>query len=379
MHIAMNGWFWDNPTVGSGQYLQYLLPALLALDSNLKITLVSPRPLVGNRGGPVSFELAQTPFRDHKSHLAKVWFEQIAFPRTCQRLRAEVAHVPYFGSPLAPTVPTVVTIHDLIPMVLPEYRGGWRTRLYTSLVAAAASQTTMILTDSRASQRDIMERLGLPGERIRVVYLAAPPHFKPPDTWDEIATVLKKYRLPNSYVLYLGGYDVRKNLAALLHAFTWVVKTLGQEYPLVLAGRLPQKDTPFFPSPLRMARELGLEDYILTPGWIEEADLPPLYAGATVFVYPSYYEGFGLPVLEAMACGTAVVTTNAASLPEIAGPAAYQPDPFDTKHLAAPIIRLCANEGARDEMIARGLEQAQKFSWTKTAQETLRVYQEVAR
>lgn len=379
MKIAVNAWFWDNPAVGSGQYLKYLLPALLEADGSLDITLISPKPFDSISLEPypnLKFHTVKTPFANPASNLAKVWFEQITFPRACRKLGVDLAHVPYFGSPLAPSVPTVVTIHDLIPMVLPEYRGGFLVRLYTSLAAAAAPQAKIILADSEASRRDILQKLGLPAEQVRVVYLAPAPHFQPAETWQQLVEIKKKYNLPESYVLYLGGYDVRKNVSALLHAYTWVSATLGDQYPLVLAGRMPATDTPFFPDPLRIARELGLADVVITPGWVTEEDRPLLYAAATVFVYPSRYEGFGLPVLEAMACGVPVVTTNAASIPELAGPAAFQLDPHDTKHMAAPIIRLCTEEESRDMLIERGFAQVEKFSWTKTAEETLRAYRE---
>jgi glycosyltransferase involved in cell wall biosynthesis len=251
-------------------------------------------------------------------------------------------------------------------------------RLYTSLVAAAAPQAKIILADSEASRRDILKKLGLPAEQVRVVYLAPAPQFQPAETWQQLVELKKKYHLPENFVLYLGGYDTRKNVKALLHAYTWVSATLGEQYPLVLAGRLPESDTAFFPDPLRIARELGIEEFVITPGWIAEEDKPLLYAAATVFVYPSRYEGFGLPVLEAMACGVPVVTTNAASIPELAGPAAFQLDPSDTKHIAAPIIRLCTEEDSRDMMIERGFAQVEKFSWAKTAAETLQAYREAA-
>jgi glycosyltransferase involved in cell wall biosynthesis len=379
LKIAINAWFWDNPSVGSGQYLKYLLPALLEADDSLEIILVSPKSFHPNPDPPPSnlrFHVAKTPFGSQSSNLAKVWFEQITFPRACRKLGVDVAHVPYFGSPLSPTVPTVVTIHDLIPLVLPEYRGGLLVRLYTSLVAAAAPQARIILADSEASKRDILQKLNLTAERVRVVYLAPAPNFQPAETWQQVVDIKAKYNLPENFVLYLGGYDVRKNVSALLHAYTWVSATLGDQYPLVLAGRLPESDTPFFPDPLRMARELGLAEAIITPGWIAEEDRPLLYAAATVFAFPSRYEGFGLPVLEAMACGVPVVTTNAASIPELAGPAAFQLDPNDTKHMAAPIIRLCTEEESRDMMIERGFAQVEKFSWPKTAQETLQAYRD---
>jgi glycosyltransferase involved in cell wall biosynthesis len=382
LKIAINAWFWDKPFVGSGQYLKYLVPALLEIDEALEIVLISPKPFSKEEIQPQSrltFQQALTPFPNQASNLAKVWFEQITFPRTCRRLGVDLAHVPYFGSPLASPVPVVVTIHDLIPMVLPEYRGDVRVRLYTSLVAAAAPQAKIILADSQASKRDILQKLQLPEAQVQVVYLAPAPHYQPANSWEQIVAIKKKYNLPENFVLYLGGYDIRKNINALLHAFTWVSATLQDNYPLVLAGQLPKVETPLFPDPLRIARELGIEKYIVTPGWIAEEDKPLLYSAATVFVYPSRYEGFGLPVLEAMACGTPVVTTDAASIPELAGPAAFQLDPKDTKHMAAPIIRLCTEENSNDEMIERGFAQVEKFSWTRTATETLEAYQDALR
>ncbi len=380
MHIAINAWFWDNPSVGSGQYLKYLLPALLKADDQLEITLISPQSFVSAPSDErLKTIVATVPFANPTSNLAKVWFEQISFPRACHHLRVDVAHVPYFGSPLSPTVPTVVTIHDIIPLILPEYRGGFRVRLYTSLVAAAASQAHLILADSVASQQDILAKLHVFSTQIRVVYLAPAPHFRPAETVEQLTKIRLKYNLPDKFILYLGGYDVRKNVKALLHAFIWVRRALGNDYPLVLAGGLPRHDTAFFPDPRRLARQLAIENYLLTPGWIAEEDLPLLYAAATVFVYPSYYEGFGLPILEAMACGTPVVTTNAASLPELAGAAAFQLHHDDCKHLAGAIIRLCIDESFHEEMTQRGLAQVKQFSWTKTAQQTLQAYREVGK
>lgn len=380
MKVAINAWFWDKPSVGSGQYLKYLLPALLEADASLEITLISPKPFepppdVTNPN--LDCYIAQTPFPDQHSNLAKVWFEQITFPRTCKKLGVDLAHVPYFGSPLWMPVPVVVTVHDVIPMILPEYRGDIRVRLYTSLVAAAASQANLILADSEASKRDILHKLKVSDEQVRVVYLAPAPHFQPAESWSQIVDIKKKYHLPENFVLYLGGYDARKNITALLHAFTWVSSTLHESYPLVLAGELPKEDTLLFPDPLRIARELGIDKYVVTPGPIAEEDKPLVYAAATVFVFPSRYEGFGLPVLEAMACGVPVVTTNAASIPELAGPAAFQLEPNDTKHIAAPILRLCIEEESNDEMIERGFQQVEKFTWQKTAAETLQAYRDV--
>ena len=146
----------------------------------------------------------------------------------------------------------------------------------------------------------------------------------------------------------------------------------------MLAGKLPPKDTPFFPDPLKIAAELDIAEYLVTPGWIEEVDKPLLYGAARAFVFPSRYEGFGLPVLEAMACGTPVVTTNVSSLPELVGPHAFQIAPDDTKHLASPLIALTIQEETHHDMANRAYQQAARFTWEQTARQTLQAYRDVA-
>jgi glycosyltransferase involved in cell wall biosynthesis len=378
MRLAINGWFWDQPATGSGQTVRYLLPALVQQDPSLEITLVVPEWVASSQAVEVLPErVTLLPVPCHAGNLGKLWFEQSTFPRICRQLGTDLAHIPYFAPPLGPTVPSVVTIHDLIPMVLPEYRGSALARLYTSLAASAAAHTHLILTDSEASKRDILTHLNVPGNRVRVVYLAPAPHYRPIDDPGVLEAVRHKYDLPETFVLWLAAFDVRKNAQALLHAYTWVYSALGNDYPLVMAGELPAKDTPFFPDPRRIAAELGVTDALHFPGWVDEADKPALYSAATVFAFPSRYEGFGLPILEAMACGTPVVTSNAASLPELAGTAAFQIDPDAPRQLAASIIALCVQETLHDEMREKGLVQAARFRWEKTARETLVAYWDV--
>jgi len=377
MRLAINGWFWNQPSTGSGQTVRYLVPALVAQDSTLEITLVVPEWANDRQAiGTVPERVTLLPVPCRPGNLGKLWFEQRTFPRTCRQLGVDVAHIPYFASSLSPMLPTVLTIHDLIPMILPEYRGGVLVRLYTSLVAAAAVRTRLVLTDSEASRRDILSHLKLPDSRVRVVYLAPAPHYRPVDDPDRLESVRRKYDLPKEFVLWLSGFDVRKNAQSLLHAYTWVYEALGDDYPLVMAGPLPEVDTRFFPDPRRIAAKLDVSQAVRFPGWVDEADKPALYSAATAFVFPSCYEGFGLPILESMACGTPVVTSNAASLPELAGAAAFQVDPGDPRRLAAAVIALCVEEDLHAQMRERGLARAAQFTWEKTARETLAAYQQ---
>lgn len=378
MRVAINGWFWDQPSTGSGQTVRYLVPALVEQDPALEIILVVPEWIADDQGlASLAGRVSLRPVPCRPGNLGKLWFEQSTFPRVCRQLGADLVHIPYFAPPLSPLLPTVVTIHDLIPMVMPQYRGSALVRLYTSLVASAAGRANLVLTDSQASKGDILTHLKLPEHRVQVVYLAPAPHYRRFDNPAYLEAIRHKYTLPDAYVLWLSGFDVRKNARALLHAYTWVYSALGDEYPLVMAGRLPVQDTPFFPDPRRIAAELGVSQAVHFPGWVDEADKPGLYSAATVFAFPSRYEGFGLPVLEAMACGTPVVTSNVASLPEVAGAAAFQIHPDDTRHLAAAIIALCVQEDLHAEMREKGLAQAARFTWQKAARQTLAAYQQV--
>jgi len=289
----------------------------------------------------------------------------------------DVAHVPYFAPPLYPSIPTVVTIHDLIPLILPAYKGSILVRFYTRLVSMTAKRSAAIITDSHSSKRDIINLLKIPGERTHVIPLAADERFRP-RVETELDRVRRKYSLPQEFILYLGGFDQRKNMKTLFKALRGLKERLGDRCPLVIAGTLPNKDTPFFPHPRRLAEEAGVTDAVHFIGWVPEEEKPALYSLATLFLYPSLYEGFGLPPLEAMSCGTPVIASNAASLPEVVGDGGVLVDPQEPTSWAEAMVALLTSPQKREELSAKAVEQAKKFSWRKTARETLEVYKRVA-
>ena len=256
-------------------------------------------------------------------------------------------------------------------MALPTYRGSTRVQLYTQLAAFAARRARAIFADSEASARDIEKHLRIPRAKIHVVYLAADPRFRADIPQAEFERVRTKYNLPEQFVLYLGGFDVRKNVAVLLQAFARVNLT---QYKFVLAGKLPNQDSDFFPDPRRIAQENQIAERVVFPGFIDETDKPALYALARVFVYASQYEGFGLPPLEAMACGTPVLCANTASLPEVVGDAGILLAPDDVNAWSDALRDVLRNDAHRQTMRSAGLGQARKFSWERAARETLAVY-----
>ena len=331
--VSFNGWFLNHQHTGSGQYAVHLLERLPGLG------VAKPRALSGN--------------------LAKLRWEQLDWPRQARRQGARLLHSGYFALPLRRSLPAVVTIHDLIPMVLPKYRGSALVRAYTRLQALACRRAEAILVDSEASKRDVLRLLRVPEERVHVIYLGVDACFTPDHSGPR--------PLDAPYVFYIGGWDVRKNVPALLRAFG----ELAPERPdlvLAIAGH-PREPSPMFPDLRALAAPLGARVRFL--GRVSDEEKLALYRHAELFVFPSLYEGFGLDPLEALACGCPVVCSNASSLPEIAGDAALLVDPGDERALAAAMRQALADP---EPLRAKGPSQAAKFRWERTAEQTAAVY-----
>jgi glycosyltransferase involved in cell wall biosynthesis len=377
MHIAFNGWFWDRPNTGSGQYLRRLLHNLRKHAPDLQMTLVLPPHITSPDDLPDNVSIVPTAGRS--DDIGKVWFEQQIFPHMAGRVSADIAHVPYWGPPLSSPAPLVTSVLDVIPLVIPEYSQGFKARLYTSLVSAAVRGSAHVITLSEASKADIVEYLGIPEDSITTTYLAPDEVFHPRMGAERDETVRQKYNLPDQFILGIGGFDIRKQFNQLLLAYTYVLQAEGDNTPLVLAGKEPKWGTPMFPDMRKYAADLEISDYIQWIGYIDEADKPSLYRLARVFVFPSGYEGFGLPVIEAMASGTPVVANENSSIPEIVGDGAFLVESGNARKMAGAIIALLLQEPLRQQQINAGLAQATKFSWRKTSKETLTVYEQVSR
>jgi len=299
--------------------------------------------------------------------------QQWAIPRILRRLGADLYHSPYYLMPYRPGMPTVLTMYDLIPLLFPQHVSCTARLLFRWMTALALHAASQVIVISQATRRDLLTSYHFPPQKVTAIPLAADSAFHPQPT-AEVERVRRKYGFPENYLLYLGINKPHKNLVRLIEAWSLVIGSLGfDHWSLVIAGYWDSR----YPESQRRAEALGLDDTICFLGPVPEADLPALYSGATLFVFPSLYEGFGLPVLEAMACGTPVVCSNTSSLPEIVGEAALTFDPVDVTAMAAKIEEVLHNEALRDEMREKGLRQAAKFSWERTAKETLEVYREV--
>jgi len=375
MHIAINGWFWNQEFTGSGQYLRNLIIHLLKVEPTLELSLVLPSHIQNPDDVPDKVNIVQTGNASKMSKVGKVWFEQRTFPKIAAKLNADIAHVPYWGTPLSCSVPLVTSVLDVIPLLFPVYNQGFFTSLYTSLVSTTARGSGHIITISETAKIDIEEQLNIPEEKITVTYLAQDERFHPRMGADRDEAVREKYDLPDQFVLYLGGFDWRKQVNDLLLAYTYVGEAEGDNIPLVIAGREPEWDDELYPNLREYAKQLHIEDYVRWIGFVDEADKPSLYRLADVYVFPSIYEGFGLMALEAMASGTPVVTSNAIVFEEVLEDGAYIVD--SARQMAGAIIALLIQEPLREAMINQGLAMSSNYSWRKTAKETLSVYENV--
>lgn len=371
---------------GTETYSLHLIRALVGLGSEHRFRLyvnqvASPSgpPQLGGTGGEAGGP-ASTPFLPGAG---KVEIRAIPFPRlwTHVRLSAEmlvrppdVLFVPAHVVPLIHPRRCVVTVHDLGYLYYPEAHRPADRRYLDWSTRWNARQAVAVLADSQATKDDLVRAYGIDEGKIRVVYLGRDEALGPVRAVDELAAVRERYGIRGRYLLYVGTLQPRKNLARVIEAFGRLAAAAEMaDVQLVLAGRRGWLYDDLF----ALVARLGLAGRVLFPGYVADADLPALLSAALAFVFPSLYEGFGIPVLEAGACEVPVITSNTSSLPEVAGDAALLVDPHDVDAIAEAMYRLVTDPDLRAELIRRGRENVKRFSWEKCARETLAVLEEV--
>ncbi|HXJ84687.1 MAG TPA: glycosyltransferase family 1 protein [Candidatus Methylomirabilis sp.] len=289
--------------------------------------------------------------------------------------RANVVHSTTFCAPRfrAPRRRLVTTIHDCTFVTHPEFHIPANIDHCLHGTRLAIERADALIAVSESTRRDLIERLEAPADRIVVTHEAADPDLARVTDADRLDAVRRRYDLPERFVLFLGSMEPRQNLLRLLEAFAALAPSLREEFKLVVAGAQGWLNE----SVHEQVRKLGLGDSACFPGYIEQDDVAALYSLATVFTYPSLWEGFGLPVLEAMACGAPVLTSNVSSMPEVAGDAALLVPPTDVDAMADGLTRLLEDGALRADLAVRGSDRAAQFSWDRCARETLAVYQTV--
>ena len=378
MRIGISGTFWAEPHVGSGQYVRHLVEQLPIVAPQHEFLLFIPAytgaeiPQIPN----LAVDRVPTPFDTIHPKLAKLWYEQVELPRAAARLAVDVLHVPYYAPPRRQLVPVVTTVHDLIPVMLPAYRGSALMRAYTALATGAVRRSAAIVAVSDHTRDDVVDVLGISAQRVHTIYEGVAPEYQP-QSEAAIGAVLKRFNLHRPYLYYIGGFDTRKNLPMLLRAFGRVRRRYGRPVQLVIGGQRPQAPSALFPALEPTILDEGLAADVVFLGRVSVEENAALYAGAAAFVWPSQYEGFGLPPLEAMACGGVVLASDISSMPEIVASGGVLLPPYDAEAWAVMMLRMLSEPELGNEYRTRGLQRAQEFNWKVFAREMIRIYERV--
>ncbi len=359
---------------GLGRYAGEIACALAEYKSHLPLTLFYNRQGEARLPEPLRHLPCQTVNWGNKPwRLAVLLSQLIHWPLDATFGASDIFHATNHLLAHFSQAHTVFTLHDLIFLRYPEYHLPYNRWYLTFSMPRYLKAAQVIITPSEWSRQDALKFYHLPESKIKVIPEASAPVFQPTSDVVRLAEIRAKYHLPEKFILHVGTIEPRKNLARLLDAFKLLLSDVP-DLRLVLIGKKGWLYAPFF----KQLQNDGLTEQVIFPGFVDETDLPAIYQLATVFVYPSLYEGFGLPPLEAMACGTPVVSSNSSSLPEVVGDAGVLIDPTDTQALYQAIHRLLNDVNLQADLRQRGLRQAQQFSWRKAVDALEKVYLDLA-
>lgn len=314
-----------------------------------------------------------TPQSEHDFSMPQrfVW-DQFRFPKIARKAQVDILHQPCFSVPIFYHGKKVVTVHDVIPLIFPGNLPLASRLFYSKWMTYSYNFADVIIADSECTKADIVHHLKIPASKIHVIHLAVSDDFKPASSKNKVEQIKRKYKTGEKYFLNVGTIEPRKNLPFLVKAYNEAIKS-GTRENLVIVGKRGW----YYDQLFRLVRELQLEEKVIFAGYAPDEDKPLLYSGATAFLFPSIYEGFGLPPLEAMACGTPVICSNTSSLPEVIGDAGILISPNNKPAWSKQMFEISRNKKLAQNLKIMGLKQAKKFSWEKTARETIEVYKDV--
>ncbi len=362
---------------GIGRYTRNLVRTVTQLDRENRYTLfVAGGWGGGDEQGPWSdnVRIRSVPLSDRWLNL--LW-QRLRLPVPVQAItgQLDLFHSPDFVLPPTGRTPSILTVHDLSFLRVPQFFVPGFGEYLQAAVGRAVGRTHHILADSYSTRRDLLELLGVDAERVSVIYPGVEAVFQPISNAEELNRVRTRYELPERFILGLSTLQPRKNFDGLVQAFGQLLASRGEEpkianLHLVVGGG----NGWMYEDLLALPERLGLGQRVHFPGFVKDDDLPALYTLADAFAFPSWYEGFGIPVLEAMACGTPVVAADNSSLPEAVGDAGLLVDAADVGALAEALGRLIADEGLREHLILAGQKQAHRFGWEASARQLLHLY-----
>lgn len=369
MRIAIEARYLAGKRLGVGRYLYNLLRFFPEISDKHDYYLYSD-----GRELDKSINNPKIHYRTLKGPRKLIW-RHFLLPLEQIKKKYELLFIPSYSAPILKTGKTVVTIHDIIPIRFPEWSVKKERIRFATIIKHTAKRADYIIAASQATKNDLLELTDGSNDRIEVIYLGVDDHFRVLET-DQLSDFISKNNLHQPYILYVGAIHPRRNIDQLIQAFSILKKENNIPHKLILIGltfhtHLSNQLTEWINSS-------GVSDQISRIGYVSDDDLVKFYNLADIFIYPSSYEGFGLPVLEAMACGTPVITSKSSSLTEVAGDAALLVKPGDVEELADAIRRLIEDSACRQEMINHGFKQARQFTWLRAAQKTVELFEKVS-
>lgn len=356
--------------VGIGRYTEELIRHLIELDKDNQYHIFLSKS-------------AATNFPIYSPNLSKTgvdfshysYSEQFKYPAILKRARLDLIHYTNFNSPVFFTkTPSVVTIHDLTLWFFPGrgQKSWFRRMIYRFVIKKTCQNAKRIIAITKNTKQDIIRLLGVNPEKITVIYEAVPKNYKVISNDQKIKKIKHKFNISKPYVMYVGQWRDHKNIVRMIRAFSLLRRRYNIDYQLVMVGKVDDK----YPQIKATIKELELTDQVVFMGYVPDFELPYVYNGAEFFVWPSLYEGFGLPPLEAMACGTPVVSSNASCMPEVLGDAAYYFNPLNVESIAKSMADMSGSYSLKREFRLKGLRQARKYSFEQSAKQTYKIYKQ---
>lgn len=353
---------------GVGNYIKNLVWGLSRIDrENEYLIIASSENLCHLKGLPDTFRVELAP----NNAILRILWEQIVLPLRLKREKVDIFHGPSYAAPLIKTCRQIVTIHDLTFQIVPKQHPLYRRLYLRALTPAVVKACDRVIVVSESTKRDLLDFIKVEEGKVCVIHLGADKRFAPVTDAQQLDGIREKYNLRREFILFVGVIEPRKNLEILVDAY--LADSFSDRFDLVLAGSLGWD----YSGLIRKIADSGVQNCIRMPGYVADGDLPGLLSLSTIFIYPSLYEGFGLPVLEAMACGTPVISSSVSSLPEVTGDAAILVDPHNLIALTAALRNTLYDGELRRAFVSRGIERARLFTWERTAEKTLELYRMV--
>lgn len=355
---------------GIGTYTYQLINCLNRIDTINKYLLFMPNNCKNDMSLKENFHLNSIPEGSSSS-----FWDEVNIPNILKDKNIQLYHVPQngVGLPMDKNCPFIITLHDVIPYKMPETVSDRYLEIFTREIPKIISICDGIITVSNYSKKDIVEAFNLPENKVHVTHLASEDIYKPLNKIISKYIAKRYYSIDGDFILYVGGFSPRKNIIGLIDSFSKLLSSYKRDIKLVIAGKKGKSYDIY----RNRAEELHILDKVLFPGFISIEHLPYIYNASKLFVYPSFYEGFGLPPIEAMSCGIPVIASNITSIPEVVGDGGLLVNPRDTDNLCNAMLEVLSDNGLYEELVTAGMAKASELSWEKTAKDTIGIYTKI--